>query len=200
MVLVAEGSERLRFGSHAAGDIELRAGMFTLWDSTQPMAFTTSEHLRQLSLIVPEAQLLRRVPRMRDLIGRPIDGRQGANDLFVDHLMALVGRLPRVVPLARQAILDSTLDLLAVCLGQHPSLAAPSLHQLLQTQVRTYIDTRLTAPSLDVASIASYFRMTERNVHKLFEGSGETVCGHIRDRRLAMCRRDLESPLLAVRM
>lgn len=199
VVLIAEGSERLRFGPHGSGDIELQAGMFTLWDSAQPMAFATADHLRQLSLIVPETQLLRRVPRMRDLIGRPIDGRQGANGLFVDHLLALVRRLPHVTPVARQSILDSTLDLLAVCLGQHPALPAPRLRQLLQTQVRAYIDERLNDPSLDVATIASHFRMTERNVHKLFEGSGETVCGHIRDRRLAMCRRDLESPLLAAR-
>lgn len=199
VVMVAEGSERLSFGPNGSSDIELQAGMFTLWDSTQPMAFATSDRLRQLSLIVPEAQLLRRIPRVRDLVGRPIDGHQGAAGLFVDHLMALVHRLPQVTPSARPTVLDSALDLLAVCLGQHPALPAPSLRLMLQERVRAYIEEHLTDAALDVASIAGHFRMTERNVHKLFEGSGETVCGHIRARRLAMCRRDLESPLLAAR-
>jgi AraC-like DNA-binding protein len=199
VVLIAAGSERLSFGPRDADGIDLQAGMFTLWDSTRPMAFATGEHLRQVSLIVPEPQLLRRVPRVRDLIGRPIDGRQGAGGLFVDHLMALVQRLPHVAPNTRPAVLDSTLDLLALCLGEQPALPAPRLRLLLLAQLRAYIDERLTDASLDVAAIARHFRMTERNVHKLFEGSGETVCGHLRARRLAMCRRDLESPLLAAR-
>jgi AraC-like DNA-binding protein len=199
VVLIAEGEEQLRFGPREADVITLQAGMFTLWDSTRPMGFATGPHLRQLSLIVPEAQLLRRVPRVRGLIGRPMDGRQGAGGLFVDHLSALVQRLPHLAVHSRPAVLEATLDLLALCLGEQPALPSPRLRDALLALVRRRIETCLTDPTLGVGTLARHFRMTERNLHKLFEGSGETVCGHIRARRLAMCRRDLESPLLAER-
>lgn len=199
VVLIADGEETLRFGPREADSITLQAGMFTLWDSTRPMGFATGEQLRQVSLIVPEDALLRRVPQVRKLIGRPMEGRSGAGGLFVDHLSALVQRLPGITPSARPAVLDGALDLLALCLGEQPALPPPSLRQALLSQVRRHIETHLTDPDLGVALLARHFQMTERNLHKLFEGSGETVCGHIRARRLSMCRRDLESPLLAAR-
>lgn len=199
VVLIAEGAERLRFGPREADVVDLQAGMFTLWDSTRPMAFETAPQLRQLSLIVPEAQLLRRLPRVRDLIGRPIEGRQGLGGLFFDHVQALLQRLPGLAAPSRPAVLESTLDLLALCLGEQPALPAPRVRQLLLAQVQRQVQARLTDPDLGVASLARHFGLTERNLHKLFEGSGETVCGHIRSRRLAMCRRDLESPLLQAR-
>lgn len=199
VVLIAEGSEQLRFGPRERDVVDLQAGMFTLWDSSRPMAFETGPHLRQLSLIVPELQLLRRLPRVRDLIGRPMDGRQGMGGLFVDHVLALVQRLPDLPPPSRPAVLDATLDLLGLCLGEQPALPAPRLRRLVLEQVLRHIENHLTDGDLGPALLARQFRMSERNLHKLFEGSGQTVCGHIRSRRLAMCRRDLEAPLLAAR-
>jgi len=58
--------------------------------------------------------------------------------------------------------------------------------------VRRHVEAHLTDPDLNVATIARQFRMTERNVHKLFEGTDTTASAYIRTRRLAMCRR---SPL-----
>jgi len=199
VVMIAEGCEQLRFGPSERDVVDLHAGMFTLWDSTRPMAFDTGPRLRQLSLIVPEAQLLRRVPRVRDLIGRPMDGQRGVGGLFVDHFNALLQRLPDMPAPSRPAVLDATLDLLALCLGAQPALPAPRLRQLQLAQVLRHIESGLTDPTLGVTSLARHFRMTERNLHKLFEGSGETVCGHIRSLRLAMCRRDLEGSTLAAR-
>ena len=199
VVMIAAGCERLRFGPSERDVVDLHAGMFTLWDSTRPMAFDTGEHLRQLSIIVPEAQLLRRVPRVRDLIGRPLDGRQGIGGLFVDHFNALVQRLPELPAPSRPAVLDATLDLLGLCLSEQPALPAPRWRALLLDEVRRHIETRLTDPALGVAALARQFRISERNLHKLFEGTGSTVCGHIRERRLALCRRDLEGSTLQQR-
>ena len=115
--------------------------------------------------------MLRRVPRVRDLIGKPIDGRQGVGGLFVDHLCALVQRLPDLSAHARPAVLDGTLDLLALCLGEQPALPAPRLRQALRAQVQRYIEAHLTDATLGVTALAHRFRMTERNVHRLFEAA-----------------------------
>jgi AraC-like DNA-binding protein len=194
VVMVAQGTETLRFDDDR--ELQLGAGMFTLWDSTRPMAFRTSDDLRQMSMLVPEAELLRRLPRVRDLIGRPMDGRQGAGALFVEHFQLLMRRFGELPATGRQVALGGALDLLRLCLGEQP---APGLRQLVREQLQRHIERHLAEPSLGVAMLARRFRMSERNVHKLFEGSGETVSGFIRDRRLAMCRRDLEAPAMATR-
>ncbi len=199
VVMVAEGTETLRFGADERHLVHLSAGMFTLWDSTRPMAFFTGDHLRQMSLIVPEAQLLRRVPRVRDLIGRQLDARHGVGGLFADHFLALVQRFADMPLPSRHAVLNPTLDLLALCLGEQPALPAPRLRLLMLEQAQRHIEAQLTDPELSVASVARHFRMTERNLHKLFEATDTTVSAHIRDRRLAMCRRDLEGSTLAER-
>lgn len=197
VVMIARGSETLRFG----GDHELRLaeGMFTLWDSTRPMAFKTGESLRQMSLLVPEAQLLRRMPRVRELVGRPMDGRRGAGGLFLDHFQSLMQRIGELPSEGRAGLLDVTLDLLTLGLGEQAALPPPRLRRVRLEQMLRRIETRLTDPSLCVGSLAQAFGMTERNVHKLFEATGTTVAQHIRTRRLAMCRRDLASATLAAR-
>ena len=197
VVMVAQGSETLRFGDDR--ELRLTEGMFTLWDSTRPMAFMTSDNLRQMSLLVPEAQLLRRVPRVRDLAGRPIEGRHGIGGMFTDHFRVLLSRLGELPASNRHTVLEATLDLLALCLSDQPALPAPRLRQLVLEQVKSHIEVHLTDPSLGVATLARRFRMTERNMHKLFEHTGTTVGAHIRARRLAMCRRDLEGTTLAAR-
>lgn len=197
VVMIAQGSETLRFDD--GRELRLTEGMCTLWDSTRPMAFMTSDNLRQMSLLVPEAQLLRRVPRVRDLVGRPMDGRHGIGGLFTDHCRVLQSRLGELPAPNRRTVLEATLDLLALCLSDQPALPAPRLRQLMLEQVKSHIEAHLTDPSLGVAALAHRFRMTERNMHKLFEHTGTTVCAHIRARRLAMCRRDLEGTTLAAR-
>ena len=194
VVMIAQGSETLSFGDDR--EMRLTEGMFTVWDSTRPMAFTTGDSLRQMSLLVPEAQLLRRIPRVRDLVGRPMDGRHGIGGLFMDHFRALMQRLGELPAANRHTVLEATLDLLALCLSDQPALR---LRQLAFEQVKSHIEAHLTDPSLGVAALARRFRMTERNIHKLFEEAGVTVSAHIRARRLAMCRRDLEGTTLAAR-
>lgn len=199
VVMVDKGSAILRFGSQ---DVHLTEGMFTLRDTTRPMSFMTdggSEGFCQKSILVPETQLLRRIPRVRDLAGRSIDGRHGIGGLFTDHLRVLLSRLGELPASNRHTVLEASLDLLALCLSDQPALPAPRLRQLALEQVKSHIEAHLTDPSLGVAALARRFRMTERNVHKLFEPTGTTVCAHIRTRRLAMCRRDLEGTTLAAR-
>jgi len=200
VVMIEKGSAVLR--SEGDRELALTEGMFTLRDTTRPMSFAThggSEGFHQRSLLVPAAQLLRRIPRVRDLAGGPIDGRRGLGGLFTDHFRLLLSHLNELPASSRQSVLETTLDLLALCLSQQPTLPAPRLRKLVLDQLQRHIEAHLTDPSLGVTALARRFQMTERNIHKVFEETGETVCAHIRARRLAMCRRDIEGTTLANR-
>jgi|EndMetStandDraft_4_1072995.scaffolds.fasta_scaffold128366_2 AraC-like DNA-binding protein len=200
IVVIEKGSAVLR--SDGDQELALAAGMFTLRDTTRPMSFTTdggSEGFQQKSLLVPAAQLLRRLPRVRDLAGVPMDGRHGIGALFTNHFRVLLSHLGELPASSRHPALETTLDLLALCLGQQPALPAPRLRKLVLEQLQRHIEAHLTDRSLGVATLARRFQMTERNIHKIFGDTGETVCAHIRARRLAMCRRDIEGSTLAHR-
>jgi AraC-like DNA-binding protein len=196
VVHIAEGIETLRFG-HT--EVQLGAGMFTLWDSARPMQFTTRPGLRQMTLMVPAQQLRRRIPRVDDLVGAPMDGRSGLGGLFIDHLNALERRIGELPPHHSRAIIDGTLDLLALCLGaQHPA-HEHSLRAAFLERIQRHIDQHLTDPALTVGSIAQAHRITERYLHKLFEDTGITVGQWIRQTRLERCRRDLASDAMSRR-
>jgi AraC-like DNA-binding protein len=197
VVLVAQGVEALTF--HDGREVLLKPGMFTIWDSGRPLSFATGEHLRQMSLLIPEDALLRRMPRVRDMVGRPIDARSGLAGLFVDHLQSLIARFGELPAASRDKVLDGTLDLLCLSLGAQAALPPPRLRQVVLDQMKQHIERHLTDRSLGVGMLAKTFRMTDRNVHKLFEQAGTTVGAHIRSRRLAMCKRDLEASALAAR-
>jgi AraC-like DNA-binding protein len=192
-----DGSEVLYLGQDR--EVHLAEGMFVLWNSARSIRFAQGGgRLHRMSLPIPEAELLRRMPRMRDLMGRPIS-QQGAGGLFLDCLRSLMQHFAELPAASREPALDTTLDLLGVCLHEQPELPPPRLRRFTLQQVQRHIEKHLTDPELGVASLAGGFCMSQRNIHKLFAGTGTTVCAYIRDRRLAMCRRDLASRSLMAR-
>jgi len=46
-------------------------------------------------------------------------------------------------------------------------------------------------PNLSAKTLAQKFHCSERYIHKLFAGTGRSVGGHVNDRRIAACTRDL---------
>jgi len=196
VVYIAEGTETLRFGDT---ELALSAGMFTLWDSTRPMYFATHAGLRQMTLMVPANQLRRRIPRVEDLVGAPMDGRSGLGGLFIDHLCALERRIGELPAHHSRAIIEGTLDLLALCLGSQNPAHDHSLRTAFLERIKQHIDCHLTDPTLSVSSIAQAHRITERYLHKLFESTDTTVGHWIRRLRLERCRRDLASEAMSKR-
>ncbi|MBA4266136.1 MAG: hypothetical protein C0453_13725 [Comamonadaceae bacterium] len=196
VVYIAEGRETLRFGNT---ELALGAGMFTLWDSTRPMDFVTHAGLRQMTLMIPADQLRRRIPRVEDLVGSPMDGRSGLGGMFIDHLCALDRRIGELPAHHSRAIIEGTLDLLALCLGSQNPAHDHSLRAVLLDRIKQHIDRHLTDPMLTVSSIAQAHRITERYLHKLFESTDTTVAHWIRRLRLERCRRDIASEAMARR-
>lgn len=196
VVYIAEGAETLRFGDT---ELALKAGMFTLWDSTRPMHFMTQPGLRQMTLMVPADRLRRRIPRVEDLVGTPMDGRSGLGGLFIEHLGALERRIGELPAHHSRAIIDGTLDLLALSLGSQNPAHDHSLRAVLLKRVKHHIDAHLTDPALSVSGIARAHRITERYLHKLFEDTDTTVAQWIRRLRLERCWRDLACEAMAKR-
>jgi AraC-like DNA-binding protein len=196
VVMARDGSETLHL--RPDGQVHLAEGMFMLCDDTRSMSLAAGTRLHRMSVPISGAEMLRRMPRMRDLIGRPMRS-HGAGGLFLDHCRSLMLHFAALPAASRELVLDTTLELLRACLHEQPELPSPRLGRFSLQQVQRHIERHLTDPELGVTSLARSFRMSQRNLHKLFAGTGTTVSAYIRERRLAMCRRDLVSRSLMAR-
>jgi AraC-like DNA-binding protein len=61
------------------------------------------------------------------------------------------------------------------------------------------IEIRLADPDLRVSDIAKQFRVSQRYIQKLFEGTGESFGSYVKSRRLEQCRADMMNPRLATK-
>ncbi|WP_260630172.1 MULTISPECIES: helix-turn-helix domain-containing protein [Streptomyces] len=70
----------------------------------------------------------------------------------------------------------------------------PTDHQALTSQLRTYVNERLSDDDLSPGGIAAHHHISTRLLHKLFATDGITVSRWIRQRRLHESRRELAAP------
>jgi AraC-like DNA-binding protein len=79
------------------------------------------------------------------------------------------------------------------CVPDDPDTA----HRALMVQITAFIEEHLGEADLAPAQIAAAHHVSLRQLHKLFHGSGMTVAGWIRQRRLEHCGHDLRDPRCA---
>lgn len=65
--------------------------------------------------------------------------------------------------------------------------------------VQQFIDQHLQEDGISPERLASVFHMSVRQLYRLFEQHGETVCRYVQRRRLARCAEELASPILSRR-
>lgn len=93
-------------------------------------------------------------------------------------------------------ILDATLH---VMLRRTVGDVVGDQHHRLRVAADRLIDRSLTDPDLGPTLLARRLGVSVRQLHRAFDGSGTTVAGHIRERRLDACARALVDPAQASR-
>lgn len=90
---------------------------------------------------------------------------------------------------------SSVLNLRPAVVGESVNVnnrTTPPRHELVD-RIKAFILQHLRDPELTVGTVAAAFRISNRYVHKLFEGQGATVSEYVRRLRLENCCRDLVS-------
>jgi AraC family transcriptional activator of tynA and feaB len=196
IVYAAEGAAQLDIGGRI---IELRAGMFTITDSSKPMTLDISSSFRHIYFIFPKSRMLSVFPFVEEFIGVPLGRDHGLLSFFLDHLSLIEHHLGTFEQTHAITVLNSTLDLLAMTLSSLDAgrIATPRERQL--SRLKAYIEARLRDADLDIPTIAADNGINVRYLHKTFAGTGVTVSNWVRKRRLEMCRRDFDATALARR-
>jgi AraC-like DNA-binding protein len=168
----------------------LKAGDFTLCDSTRHYEIVFPGANRMLVLGIPAAQLCRQIACPECLVAIPMQAAGGVRGLFSRFLRNYwVECRQELDDTAAARVTVAILDLLGAAYAELPR--SPSGRSSLATAHRiriiNYIEAHLHDPDLTPTSIAAACKMTPRYLHHLSSDQDETVARYILRRRLEVC-------------
>jgi AraC-like DNA-binding protein len=197
---------------------EVGLNQFVLYDTSRPFhAWTAAEPgvakgvtrgvtrgvAKGVGVAFPRTLLPLHPNKARQLIARPLPGRDGIGALLAQFVAGLGDSVDRVGLNGRARLSTILLDLLAALLAQQleaeTALPPETYHHALLLRIRAFIQQRLGDRALTPSTIAAAHHISTRHLHRLFHEQGDTVAGWIRAQRLERCRRELADPLLGSR-
>ena len=126
-----------------------------------------------------------------------IPRRDGAAALAAAAARALAEQAGRLEPAAAEAAVDSFCRLLAVAAGVAPGAVEggrEALRAAALERARRHVDRHLAEPDLSPAGVARAVGVSERQLHRLFERTGESFARYVLRRRLEEVRAALARP------
>ncbi|MEV0387378.1 helix-turn-helix domain-containing protein [Nonomuraea sp. NPDC050643] len=183
---------------------DLGPGDLVLVDTSRPYQVEHAPHVpvNQVMLLhFPRSLLPLPSRELRRLSAVRIPGTQAIGALSAQFLLQLARHMPELSPPDTSRLSTLTLDVLTVVLAHaldaEGGVPPHTRQRALMAQIHAFIRDHLGDPHLNPHAIAAAHHISLRYLHKLFQQEGRTVAGHIRERRLEQCRRDLADPRLA---
>lgn len=197
-VLLMEAQDCIESVTRQDGrEARLRAGDFTLCDTTRPYEVLCHDPCRMLVVGIPRTLLLRYVACPDELTAVTMSARESMNGFVSDYLRSLWARLLRgsTFPDAWQ-VCQATMTLIGGAYERLPRArmvrrSAASAHRM---RIRTHIEKHLTDPDLTPTTIARACQINLRYLHRLYALEEETLARYILRRRLEESARALSSP------
>jgi AraC-like DNA-binding protein len=174
----------------------LRAGDFTLCDSTRQYEIAFDGPNRMLVLGIPDAKLRRQIACPEGLVAVPMRAARGVNSLLSRFLRSYWVECRGALDTgAAERVTLAILDLLGAAYVDIPRAHAAhsSLGTAHRIRIINYIESHLHDPELTPTRVAEACKMTPRYLHHLFSSEEETVARYILRRRLDACSRALAS-------
>jgi len=177
-------------------EIVAQAGDLYLVDTTRPYEIEQADDdWQSLCCTVPQARLSPLLERpAHELTARHLSRDSGMGRVAADFVQTLADQAV-AFDLGQQRVLADNLNtLLAAALqvtAGTDARQADSLRQELYGAMLRYIESHLRDPELQVRQVASHFRVSERYLHKLFEGREHSFTQEVLARRLAHCAQAL---------
>ncbi|MEU0795020.1 helix-turn-helix domain-containing protein [Amycolatopsis sp. NPDC005961] len=177
----------------------LTPGLFALYDSGKPATLTVGDGYRSTCIRFPKTAITpRREDPLAEITARPFACAPGLTDTVWSTVLSVNRNLESLGvhgPATVRSLMTLVGTMLRAELG-HRVPVRPPREELLE-RILDHIDAHLADAGLGPGSIAAAHFLSPRSLHVLFERTGTTVAGRIRERRLERCRLDLADPALA---
>ncbi|WP_198398103.1 helix-turn-helix domain-containing protein [Brevibacterium antiquum] len=180
-------------------EVSLAPGSLAIYDTSRPYTLSFDCDFSSYVMMFPQS----RVNLPADTVGQLTATSIGAEHQLGAVATQIITQAGAMLPTLNRAVgirlAGNVVDLLTTVMADELTEAreAPGERQQLWAEITEYIEANLADPQLSPSTIAAAHFMSVRALHQIFEGSGETVSGEIRRRRIARCRLDLADPLQA---
>jgi AraC-like DNA-binding protein len=182
--LVVQQQGRAIF-SQGGRDALLEPGQWALYDTRRPYSVTNLTQVRQLVMMVPRTELGLRVGEIGQLTARGFGHSAGVDRMVPAYLTRLFAEINEVQDSARAELGAIAIHLLRMALCESGNKAdIPTVRETLRFQIQDYVQQNLMNSELCVETVASRFRCSKRNIHKVFSDDGTTLAQFIWRSRL----------------
>lgn len=178
-------------------EVLLEPGTLSIYDTSRPYTLSFDDEFSSCVLMFRHDE----ISLDSRLVGQLTATRLGAEHQLSGAVGQLIARTEQVLPDLSENVgrrlAGNVVDLLTTVMADELAVYDDDVteQQGLRDVITAYVDARLADPGLTPASIAAAQFISVRSLHGIFEGSGETVSGLIRQRRVERSRRELADPL-----
>lgn len=178
---------------------ETAPGDLVVYDGDAPMLSRAEAQFGHDGWMIPRAVLdLYLAPGPRPLVAH-IPAAGALTALITAYVEALAGPARNLTEPQATAVADNLARLVAMACASldKPDVDAPRAVKL--DQARRHIQRHISSPDLDPATVAAGLGISPRQLHILFEPTGESFSAYLRRVRLEGCRGTLQNPMAADR-
>lgn len=171
-------------------------GSFIIERSDLPYEFSYAHDNQLLVLRVPDSMLRSRVRSPERFLYMDFNLAQGAGALFSDFLASLVRQSPYLNRHSAGLASQQLLELLALTLENDDRVLASSEASVRNAhllRIEHFVHAHISDPELSPETIAAASGISTRYMHKLFQGSGQTVSQWIKEIRLQSALNDIRT-------
>ncbi|WP_375314210.1 helix-turn-helix domain-containing protein [Bradyrhizobium sp. A5] len=180
----------------------IHPGQFALYDTTRPYELKFNDSFTQTIFKVPREMLQRRLGGTEMLTAISFGADAPLERLACDFIFRLCQSADRLAPDHADALSEQAVDLLAMALSERlgkTPLPSSTHRSALLYRLKAHIRAHLADPDLALAQAAAALGISPRYVNDLLADEDISFQRYVLGERLAQCRRDLASPVLAHR-
>lgn len=201
-VLIALGNRGDGGVAQDGREAVIHSGEFALYDTTRPYELKFNGAFTQTIFKVPREMLQRRLGATETLTAISFGAEAPLERLAYDFIFRLCQSADRLAPGNAAALSEQAVDLLAMALSERhgkSSLPSSTHRSALLYRLKAHIRACLSDPDLSPAETAAAIGISPRYVNDLLADEDMSFQRYVLAERLAQCRRDLASPVLAHR-
>ncbi|MBR0716488.1 helix-turn-helix domain-containing protein [Bradyrhizobium liaoningense] len=201
-VLVALGNRGIGGVVQDGRETVIHPGEFALYDTTRPYELKFDDAFTQTIFKVPRDMLQRRLGGTEALTAITFGPDSPLQRLAYDFVYRVCQSADQIEASHAVALSEQAVDLVAMALSERlgkTALPSSTHRSALLYRLKAHIRARLSDPDLSLSDTAAALGISARYVNDLLADEQTSFQRYVLAERLAQCKRDLASPVLAHR-